>query len=146
MNTTPNIFELFTKMKIKKLTLIGPNKESDFDSCYSTGDCRIAFTNFLRSQTILTDLTLENFKPPASLFNDNKLGVVPFRLKKLKVKNFRLDNANFYKFLENHRETIVCVDLDSRGLTNELITYLEDAPNFKEMIFYGNMVSCELKL
>jgi hypothetical protein len=124
-------------MKIKKLTIVGPTRESDFDSCYSTGDCRMAFSRFIKSQSILEDLTLMNFKPPATLFGDNSLDTVQFRLKKLKVNNFRLDNLNFFHFLDNHRDSIEVVDMDSRGLSHEFVSFLESSPNFTELIFAG---------
>lgn len=140
-NTTPNIFELFKFMKIRKLTIVGPTRESDFDSCYSTGDCRIAFGRFMSSQTILEDLTLIDFKPPATLFGDNKTDTVPFRLKKLKVKNFRLDNVNFFRFLNNHKDTIETVDMDQRGLTHEFVTFLENSPKFHELVYVGTLIA-----
>lgn len=140
-NTTPNIFDLFKFMKISKLTIVGPTRESDFDSCYSTGDCRIAFGKFMKSQKILEDLTLMNFKPPATLFGDNSLDSVKFKLKKFKIQNFRLDNLNFFHFLDNHKDTIQKVEMDTRGLSLEFVRFLENSPNFTELVFTGNLLA-----
>lgn len=43
--------------------------------------------------------------------------------------------------MENHLGTLQAVDIDSRGFTDAFLSFLERCPNFRELVFCGNMTN-----
>lgn len=77
-----------------------------------------------------------NFKRQATIFGDDTLEKVDFRVKKFKVLNFPLGNMNFLHFLENFKDSIETFEMDNRGST-DLFAFLQKT-NCKHLIFTGN--------
>lgn len=43
--------------------------------------------------------------------------------------------------MENHLRSIKTVDIDTRGFSDAFLSFLERCPNFRELIFCGNMIT-----
>lgn len=96
-------FNLFTNFQFKTLKL----------RFYDPKDCLEIYKNFLKKQNNLTELKIFGYNTPStsprSLFDDEKLEKVKFRLKKFKISrhpSFFVETESFHKFLLNHRESL----------------------------------------
>lgn len=139
-NTSPDTMDIFKHVKIVKLTIIGPKGLNNFGMCWNDNDCRIGFAAFLKSQTKLVDFTLKNFKQSTNIFTDNKLDNVPFRLQKLTLSNFYIQNKSFFKFLSNHINTLEYAEIKSIEWSEEMSALISQCKNLKKFSFSGSFI------
>jgi len=99
-----DVFKLFVECTAKELDV---RRDYDDESKDVSG-----LKTFLKNQKDLNDLKIENFDKTSSLFEDESLTSLNFKLKNLKLKNFDdYCSYNFWEFLEIHKESLVYLEV-----------------------------------
>lgn len=143
-HTDSQVFEVLKYVQTVRITYTGNYGEQleEYDNWapnQAYTDQQKSFQKFLKSQKMLKDLTLINIGSHALIFIDNLLDVVDFRLQSIKLRNFRIEDVFFFKFLDNHKGSIEKVDIDTLGLSDGFIKFLNRSPKFKEFSFIGTL-------
>ncbi|XP_070501434.1 uncharacterized protein [Chironomus tepperi] len=126
-----DVFKLFVDCTAKELDV---RRDYDDESKDVSG-----LKQFLKAQKDLSDLKMENFDKTSSLFGDDSLNLVNFRLKNLKLKNFDdYCSYNYWEFLDNHKESLVYLEVCF--VNHEAISPFRKFRNLKTLKMY-NMCS-----
>lgn len=111
-NGNKNLFKILKNSTVKNLSIFSVQNSSE--------EIEI-FKNFLKSQKFLEVLEFLSFDQEFSIFDDEILSQVDFRLKKLSIYNLNDFDLEFFKnFLNNHKNSLVELTLKQDSKSNNL--------------------------
>lgn len=116
-----NVFKLFIECDSECLDV----RRTDDDDYRDVSGLK----TFLKNQKHLINLKMEAFNSRCSLFSDEMLTSVDFKLKTLKLKYFNDGGFNFWEFLEHHKDTLEL--LEAWTVDHEIISTFRRFKNLK---------------